>query len=86
MGIFQVRRTTQCLLRCSRLTHDDRDCDLWIKSKGTLKSDQKAFGPYLRAPPFTATRKNVVNVPGYYAEKKKTNPTKAIDRTSGQPP
>ena len=32
---------------CGRLDHDDRDCDLWIQSNGTLKMDQQQFGPFL---------------------------------------
>ncbi|KAL0006670.1 hypothetical protein SO802_008172 [Lithocarpus litseifolius] len=83
---FKYERLPNVCYWCGKLTHDDRDCDLWIESEGTLKSDQRAFGPYLQASPFVATRKNVLHVPGYYAEKKKTNSTEATDRTSGQPP
>ena len=45
---------------CGCLTHDDKDYDLWIESEGTLQADQRAFGPHLCAPPFVATRKNVI--------------------------
>lgn len=67
---FKYERLPNICYWCGRLTHDDRDCDLWIESEGTLRVDQKAFGPYLRAPPFVTTRKNVIQVPGYYVEKK----------------
>lgn len=58
---------------CGRITHDDRDCELWIESEGTLKSDQREFSPGLRAPPFVVSRKNVITVPGYYSSRKKDN-------------
>ena len=71
---------------CGRLTHDDRDCDLWIESEGTLNIDQREFGPQLRAPPFTPSKRNVLKVAGYYAEKKKTSPITLASQTSGKPP
>ena len=39
---------------CGRLTHNDRDCELWIDNEGTLTPEQCEFGPYLRAPLFVA--------------------------------
>ena len=32
------------------LSHDDKDCNLWFESKGTLSVDNKQFGPWLHAP------------------------------------
>jgi len=69
---------------CGQLTHDDRDCELWIDSKGTLKVEQSEFGPQLRAPPFVVIRKNAILVPGYYATKKKGSSSTSVDRDSGQ--
>ena len=79
---------------CGCLTHDDRDCDKWFESEGGLNSGDRQFGPWLRASPFSASRKNVVYVPGYYASKKAStstssvpapHPTKPTTETS-QPP
>ena len=67
-----------------RLTHDDRDCELWIESEGILKVEQRGFGPQLRVPPFVATRKNAILVLGYYAEKKKVNSSSLVDCDLGQ--
>ena len=69
---------------CGRLTHDDRDYDLWIDSEGTLKPKQREFGPHLRAQPFVATRCNVILVPGFYAEKKKASSGTPEQSNSGQ--
>ena len=68
---FKYERLPNICYWCGRLTHDDRDCDLWIESKGTLRIDQREFGPQLRAPPFIPLKRTVIKVPGYYAEKKK---------------
>lgn len=68
------------------LTHDDRDCDLWIESEGTLRTEQRAFGQHLRAPLFVASRKSVITVPGYYAAKKKASFTTSTIESSDQPP
>ena len=67
---FKYERLPNICYWCGRLTHDDRDCDLWIESEGTLKPNQREFGPYLRAPPFVPARRSAVMVPGFYAEKK----------------
>ena len=68
---FKYERLPNLCYWCGRLTHDDRDCDLWIDSEGTLTPEQREFGPHLRAPPFVAARKSSIVVPGFYAAKKK---------------
>ena len=50
--------------------HNDRDCEIWIESEGTLRNDQKEFSPSLRAPPFVVSKKNNIVVPGYYSTRK----------------
>ena len=56
---------------CGRLTHNDRDCELWIDNENTLTPEQHEFGPNLKAPPFVAARKSVIKVLRFYAVKKK---------------
>ncbi|XP_023891985.2 uncharacterized protein LOC112003988 [Quercus suber] len=67
---FQYERLPNICYWCGRLTHDDRDCEIWIESEGTLRNDQKEFGPSLRAPPFVVSKKNTIVVPGYYSTRK----------------
>ena len=57
---------------CGRLTHDDRDCELWIESEGTLKTEERQFGPRLRALTFVGSRKLGVKALRYYESRKKT--------------
>ena len=47
---------------CGRLEHNDRDCELWIESKGTLATDQQQFGLNLRTPPYKTASRNAVYV------------------------
>uniref|UniRef100_A0A7N2REI4 DUF4283 domain-containing protein n=1 Tax=Quercus lobata TaxID=97700 RepID=A0A7N2REI4_QUELO len=60
------------LLDC--LMHDDRDYEIWIESEGSLKPEDKQFGPWLRASPFQASRNKVVSVPGFFAKKPPSKP------------
>ena len=54
---------------CGCLNHYDRDYELWVQSKGILTLDQQQFGPFLRAPPYKSSGKDVIYVPGYYEKR-----------------
>ena len=45
---------------CGKMDHLDRDCEIWLDSKGSLAETQKQFGPLLRAPPFFPSKRSVV--------------------------
>ena len=48
------------------MDHNDRDCELWIESKGTLTIDQQQFGSNLKAPSYKTAGRDVIYVPGYF--------------------
>ena len=52
------------------MTYDDRDCNLWIESEGSLSIESQQFGPWTKATPFMLTRRNMIKVPGFFASKK----------------
>ena len=54
---------------CGKMDHLDRDCEIWLDSKGSLAETQKQFGPLLRAPPFFPSKQSVVVVSGFYSQK-----------------
>ena len=69
---FKYERLPNICYWCGCLTHNDRDCERWIESDGTLEESNREFGPWIRASPMTGSRKSVVSVPGFYAKKKAT--------------
>ena len=71
---FKYERLTNLCYWCGCLMHDDRDYEIWIESEGSLKPEDKQFGPWLRASPFQASRKKVVSVPGFFAKKPQSKP------------
>ena len=76
---FQYERLPNMCYWCGRLNHDDKECELWIQSRGSLTTDQQQFGSYLRATPFQTGGKNVFFVLGYFD--REHNNTKKHNRT-----
>ena len=77
---FKYKRLSNLCYWCSRLNQDDKHCDLWVQSKGSLKAEHQQFGPSLRAPPYTSAGKDVIFVPGYYDQR----PMKSAEMPRGQ--
>lgn len=67
---FKYERLPNLYYWCGRLTNDDKDREIWIDNEGTLQSDQRQFGPSIRAPVFVLLKKNVINVLGFYSTRK----------------
>lgn len=51
---------------CGRLSHADKDCPLWIQSKGTLNDEHKQFSSALKATPYKPSTQKIIYVPGFY--------------------
>lgn len=81
---FKYERLPNICYRCGRLEHDDRDCDLWLESEGSLTDNQKQFGPTLRAAPFVPSRKSVISVSGFYKSKLSSPVKNAHRETEGR--
>ena len=47
---------------CGKLTHGDRECPLWIRSRGTIKDGDQQFGAWLRATMPNPFKKIVIRV------------------------
>lgn len=46
---FKYERLPNICYWCGRLDHDDKNCALWIESKGSLRPQDKKFGSFIRA-------------------------------------
>ena len=54
---------------CGQLTHDDKNCAIWLQSRGSLSSQDQQYGAWLRAGQFNPSNKMVVAVQGYSQSK-----------------
>ena len=74
---FKYERLPNICYWCGCFDHDDKDCEVWLNSEGSLTLELQQFGPSLRAAPFLHSRKQVIVVPGFY----KSRPNQASDST-----
>ena len=68
---FKYERLPNICYWCGCLTHNDRDCEVWINNDGMLKTGDQEYGPWLRAPFTPNPKRSMVVVPGYYENRKK---------------
>ena len=48
---------------CRKVTHGERDCEVWLQGKGRLKKEDQHYGEWLRADPIRHMQKSVMVVP-----------------------
>ena len=63
---FKYERLPNICYWCGCFDHSDKDCDLWIQSKGSLQLESQQFGSWLRAVPSAASHNRVTQVSGFY--------------------
>ena len=66
---FRYERLPNICYWCGCFDHSDKDCDIWIESKGSLQISSQQFGSWLRANQTGPSKKNVVCVSGFYEGK-----------------
>ncbi|XP_050281590.1 uncharacterized protein LOC126722475 [Quercus robur] len=49
---------------CGRVTHGERDCEVWLRGRGKLRREDQQYGEWLRAEPIRQSRKTVAVIPG----------------------
>ena len=62
---FMYERLPNICHWCGHLTHDDKDCGIWLRSSGSLSNGEQQFGSWIRASQYNTSKKNVVEVQGY---------------------
>lgn len=53
---FQYERLPNLCFWCGLLLHDDKDCELWLKSKGTLPLERQQCGHWIKASVFSTSK------------------------------
>ena len=61
---FKYERLPIMCYWCGKLSHSDKDCELWVRSNGSLTESDRQFGAWLRAPLFN-TKKMLGNPGGW---------------------
>ena len=62
---FSYERLPNICYWCGRFTHDDKECSIWLQSKGSIAVEDQQFGAWLRAPQFNLTRRSYMEVKGF---------------------
>jgi hypothetical protein len=61
---FQYEKLANFCYWCGFITHSDKDCSVWLRSKGSLTSEKQQFGAWMRAQPRASHRRKTVSVEG----------------------
>ena len=61
---FKYERLPIMCYWCGRLSHSDKDCELWIRSNGSLTESDRQFGAWLCAPTYNTRKCSAVRVGG----------------------
>ena len=65
---FQYERLPNICYWCGRLDHGNKQCKLWIQSKGSLSTEKQQFGSFLRASPYQRGSRNIFYVLGWFEQ------------------
>lgn len=61
---FKYERLPILCYWCGRLSHSDKDCELWIRSNGTLTESDRQFGAWLCAPLYNTRKCSAIRIGG----------------------
>ena len=78
---FRYERFPNLCYWCGLLTHCDKDCDLWVRSRGSLTEKDQQFGGWMRAPMIAPKKCSVVKVEGCeeYVDKERQQFSSRLD-------
>lgn len=53
---FKYEKLPNFCYRCGRVSHSNKECEIWLANKETLNPDQQEYGAWLRASPYNARK------------------------------
>ena len=77
---FKYERLPIMCYWCGRLSHSDKDCELWIRSNGSLTESDRQFGAWLRAPTYNTRKCSAVRVGGEEEVRSDGRGEEAVDK------
>ena len=60
---FKYEKMPNFCYWCGLVSHDAKECSVWLSSKGSLSLDQQEYGSWLKVDPFSVGKKSFVFVP-----------------------
>ena len=61
---FKYEKMPNFCYWCGMVSHDAKECSIWLSSKASLSLEQQEYGSWLRADPFSVGKKSFLFVPG----------------------
>ncbi|KAK7825669.1 hypothetical protein CFP56_032808 [Quercus suber] len=68
VSVMRYERLPNICYWCRMVSHDDKDCSIWLSSKCSLKIEDQQFGNWIRAALVNPSRKSVMDVKGFKKE------------------
>ena len=63
-ALLKYERLPNFCYWCGRVSHVEKDCEVWLKGKGSLKKEDQEYDEWLCAKPLWQNKKSVVMVSG----------------------
>ncbi|KAL0003477.1 hypothetical protein SO802_017258 [Lithocarpus litseifolius] len=82
---FKYERLPNLYYKCGCLSHDERSCEWWNDSEGSLATESLQYGSWIKAAPFVPSKNKVVTVPATSETKKNGNPFPNLVQESKMP-
>ena len=61
-ALLKYERLPDFCYWCGRVSHVEKDCEVWLKGKGSLKKEDQEYDEWLCAKPLWQNKKSVVMV------------------------
>lgn len=63
---FKYEKLLNFCYVCGMVSHDDKECEVWLASKGTISIEKQEYGVWLRALPYNLGKTHFTTISGMY--------------------